>query len=34
MKEAISLITYVRLTICPHGVTRLPLDEFSRHLIF
>jgi len=25
--------SYVRLSVRPHGITRLPLDEFSCHLM-
>ena len=33
-KATISFFASVRLSIRPHGTTRLPLDGFSRYLIF
>ena len=32
-KATISFVMSVRLSVCPHGTSRLPLDGFSRNLI-
>ena len=29
-----SCLSVLRLSVCPHGTTRLPLDRFSKNLIF
>jgi len=33
-KATVSVVMSVRLSVCPHGTTRLPLDGFSWNLIF
>jgi len=33
-KSAISIVMSVCPSVCPHGTTRLPLNGFSRNLIF
>jgi hypothetical protein len=33
-KATISFVMHVRLSVCPHGSTRIPLDRFSLKLIF
>ena len=33
-KTTISFVMPVRSSVCPHGTTLLPFDEFLRYLIF
>jgi hypothetical protein len=32
LKAAIRFVTFVRLAVCPHGTTQLPIDRLSSNL--